>query len=400
MGYRLSRPGAGELFRKWARQYDVFGPKRMEGEGCFSDTDVIRYGKVSSLDEIVWDQRSDYSFKEALLAINETLFYFIEDTATVPKGPDKDLLIFLRACDLNGVRRLDQIYLQNGPEDFYYKRIRERAKFVLMGCGQTCETGFCVSMGTNVCDDYDAYIKVDGDRVDLDIRAEELDPYGGDQGREGQAGTGVGSGTAAEAEGVAAAGPEAGGVAAAGSETGGAAATGPETGGAAAAGSEAEGVPGEVPVRMDVSPDFVTENKEKVTLPRNLSNASFTKEIWQEYGSRCIGCGRCNFVCPTCTCFTMQDIFYKDNPKVGERRRVWASCQVDGYTDMAGGHSYRKSQGDRMRFKVMHKIYDFEKRFGYPMCVGCGRCDDVCPEYISYANCINRLAKEESADEK
>ena len=44
----------------------------------------------------------------------------------------------------------------------------------------------------------------------------------------------------------------------------------------------------------------------------------------------------CNFVCPTCTCFTMQDIFYKDNPKAGERRRVWASCQVDGYSDIAG----------------------------------------------------------------
>ena len=43
----------------------------------------------------------------------------------------------------------------------------------------------------------------------------------------------------------------------------------------------------------------------------------------------------------------------------------------------------------------MHKIYDFEKRFGYPMCVGCGRCDDICPEYISYSNLVNRLAKEE-----
>ena len=41
------------------------------------------------------------------------------------------------------------------------------------------------------------------------------------------------------------------------------------------------------------------------------------------------------------------------------------------------------------------KIYDFEKRFGYTMCVGCGRCDDVCPEYISYSNLVNRLAKEE-----
>ena len=41
--------------------------------------------------------------------------------------------------------------------------------------------------------------------------------------------------------------------------------------------------------------------------------------------------------------------------------------------------------------KVMHKIYDYEKRFGYPMCVGCGRCDDVCPEYISFSGCVNHL---------
>ena len=78
-------------------------------------------------------------------------------------------------------------------------------------------------------------------------------------------------------------------------------------------------------VQLEVVPDYVTENKEKVTLPKQLSNESFTKEIWKEYGDRCIACGRCNFVCPTCTCFTMQDIFYQDNAKVGERRRVWAS---------------------------------------------------------------------------
>ena len=142
-------------------------------------------------------------------------------------------------------------------------------------------------------------------------------------------------------------------------------------------------------------PDSPASNPEKVTLPANLSVSSFSSPLWEEYGNRCIGCGRCNFVCPTCTCFTMQDIFYRDNEKAGERRRVWASCQVDGFTDIAGGITFRKDQGDRFRFKVMHKIYDYEKRFGYPMCVGCGRCDDVCPEYISYSNCVNRLAKEE-----
>lgn len=330
MGYQLSKEKANEIFHQWSEKYDIFAPVVKEGEGCFSDTDIIRYEKVSCLDEIEWNKKSDYSFKEILLAINETLFYFTEDQTIVPKGPEKEILIFLRSCDLHAVKRLDEIYLKNGLEDFYYARVRERAKFVLMGCESTCQSGFCVSMGTNKSDNYDAYIKVTDDAVTMDLKWDELK---------------------------------------------------------AAVEPQAEAA--------DVTPDYVTENKEKVTLPKNLSNESFTKEIWKEYGERCIKCGRCTFVCPTCTCFTMQDIFYKDNAKVGERRRVWASCQIDGYTEMAGGHGFRKNQGDRMRFKVMHKIYDYEKRFGYPMCVGCGRCDDVCPEYISYSNCVNRLAKEE-----
>ena len=90
-------------------------------------------------------------------------------------------------------------------------------------------------------------------------------------------------------------------------------------------------------------------------------------------------------------CFTMQDLYYSENGKVGERRRVWASCMVDGFTDVAGGGSYRKKNGERMRFKVLHKVLDYKQRNGYHMCVGCGRCDDICPEYISFSNCINKL---------
>lgn len=329
MGYQLAKEDANALLKKLSEQYDIFAPVLKKGEGCFSDTDVIRYDKVTSVDEIVWDQKSDYSFKETLLHINETIFYFTEDETTVPKGPEKELLIFMRACDFHALKRLDAIYLKNGFEDFYYARIREKAKFALMGCQTSCKSGFCVSMGTNTTDAYDLYVKVDGDQVYVDVKDESLKSC-------------LDCGTA-----------------------------------------------------CDVAPEFVTENYEKVTLPKNLSNASFTNAIWEEYGSRCIACGRCNFACPTCTCFTMQDIFYNDNANVGERRRVWGSCQLADYDVIAGGHGFRRTQGDRVRFKVMHKIYDYEKRFGYPMCVGCGRCDDICPEYISYSNLVNRLAKEE-----
>ena len=146
----------------------------------------------------------------------------------------------------------------------------------------------------------------------------------------------------------------------------------------------------EVP-RLEVIPNHVEENDVTVKIPEHLTAEVAKSTMWKEYDSRCINCGRCNFVCPTCTCFTMQDLFYSENGKVGERRRVWASCMVDGFTDVAGGGSYRKKNGERMRFKVLHKVLDYKQRNGYHMCVGCGRCDDICPEYISFSGCINKL---------
>jgi len=330
MGYIVEKEKMDDIFSTLLKEYDIYAPVLKKGEGTYSDIDVVRYDKIKAIDEIEWNKKSDYSFKEVLLSINETIFYFTEDKTIVPEGPQKDIIIFLRSCDLHALKRLDQIYLDNKFSDFYYKRVREKAKFVLMGCATTCESGFCVSMGTNKSDNYDMYISVDDKNVSVDVPDEKLSSY------------------FAEVK------------------------------------------------TSDIKPIFVESNNEAVTLPKNISAETAKSPLWAEYGNRCINCGRCNFACPTCTCFTMQDIFYKDNAKVGERRRVWASCQIDGYTTIAGGHSFRQDNADRMRFKVMHKISDFEKRFGYPMCVGCGRCDDICPEYISYKNLVNRLAKEEN----
>lgn len=334
MGYQLAREAFSEIFESIKKKYDIWAPVRKEGEGTFSEIDVIRYDKIEDLDEIEWEKRSDYSFKESLLKIRETIFYFTEDETIVPKEQEKDLLIFLRSCEMHALKRLDEMYLKSGREDFYYARMRKKAKFILMGCKESCETGFCVSMGTNKSENYDAYLKLENNRVCLDVSDEELKKY-------------------------------------------------------------FKGAP-----EAEVLPEFVQANLEKVELPKHLSKESAKLPIWEEYGARCIGCGRCNFVCPTCTCFTMQDIFYKDNEKAGERRRVWASCQVDKYDTIAGGHEFRTKKADKVRFKVLHKIYHYEKRFGYPMCVGCGRCDSVCPEYISYSNLINRLSKEEKRNEE
>ncbi len=325
MGYKLSKNDINKVFEDLSKEYVVYAPKLFEGEGSFSDTDRVRYGEIKTIDDIVFDQKAQYSYKEVLLPISQTLFYFTEDSIKEADAPKKGAIIFLRSCDLHAVKRMDDIYLRNGQEDYYYKRIRENAKFILMGCENSFENCFCVSMETNKNDEYNAYLKVNGDNVYVDVKDEEL------------------------------------------------------------------GKLFKVDETLDVKPDFVTENSVKVSIPDNLSLDVMKSDMWKEYSARCIACGRCNFVCPTCTCFTMQDVFYTDNGKAGERRRVWASCHVDGYTNMAGGHSFRLDKGQRMRFKVLHKVYDYKKKWGYHMCVGCGRCDDICPEYISFSNCVNKL---------
>ena len=92
----------------------------------------------------------------------------------VPDPSEKKRMIFLRSCDLHALKRLDEIYLTNGAEDFYYKRARENTKLILMGCKESFDSCFCVSMGTNQADNYDAYIKMDKESVYLEPKDEEL----------------------------------------------------------------------------------------------------------------------------------------------------------------------------------------------------------------------------------
>ncbi len=138
-------------------------------------------------------------------------------------------------------------------------------------------------------------------------------------------------------------------------------------------------------------PRFVEEDVTPVTIPASIDNSVFTDELWLEYSERCVACGRCNTSCPTCSCFTIQDIRKEDSPDEVARQRIWSSCQVNRFSLLAGGHDFRTSNGQRLRYKVLHKIQDFSKAFGMPMCVGCGRCDEVCPEYISMKKCIQKI---------
>lgn len=106
MGYWLSSEAANKLLQSWRADYRVFAPKRFAGGATFSDTDCIRYGEITDVSEIVSDRKSDYSFKEVLLPLCETLFFFTEQQVKEADPPAKDAIIFLRSCDLYVVRLL------------------------------------------------------------------------------------------------------------------------------------------------------------------------------------------------------------------------------------------------------------------------------------------------------
>lgn len=138
-------------------------------------------------------------------------------------------------------------------------------------------------------------------------------------------------------------------------------------------------------------PNFVEKDIAPLSLPEDIDVSIFENDIWEEYSLRCTACGRCNTSCPTCTCFTIQDIPADDKKELWQRTRIWSSCQVKNFALLSGNHDFRIPKGDRMRYKVLHKIGDFKKRVGFNMCVGCGRCDDVCPEYISIFKCVEKI---------
>ena len=102
-------------------------------------------------------------------------------------------------------------------------------------------------------------------------------------------------------------------------------------------------------------------------------------DFWQEVADRCIACTGCTLVCPTCTCFGVQD---RCRPGRTERSRMWDSCQLDAFMREASGHNPLGTEALRTRRRIHHKLAADVRRWGRITCVACGRCETTCPTGI------------------
>jgi ferredoxin len=98
---------------------------------------------------------------------------------------------------------------------------------------------------------------------------------------------------------------------------------------------------------------------------------------WADVANRCLSCGNCTMVCPTCFCATVEDVTDLAGEQA-ERVRRWDSCFTGDFSYIYGG-SIRTSTKSRYRQWMTHKLATWIDQFGVSGCVGCGRCITWCP---------------------
>jgi len=275
------------------------------------------------------------SWKPFLLRPEMTLWRARRDTSGLEiwsedEQTKKFAFIGVRSCDLHAIAIQDKIFLGGQYTDPSYKARREKAFVVAVNCVQAGGTCFCSSMGTGpratagfdlalteVMNPGFHYFVVDiGSKQGADVLREV--PH-----RE-------------------------------------------------ALQSECDAAERLVKSCSERMGRKIDPNGIKELLYRNYEN-----QRWDDVAERCLTCGNCAMVCPTCFCTTVEE--YTDlSGKEIERRRRMDVCFTMDFSYIHGG-SIRASPKSRYRQWMTHKLATWIDQFGVSGCVGCGRCITWCP---------------------
>ena len=143
--------------------------------------------------------------------------------------------------------------------------------------------------------------------------------------------------------------------------------------------------------RVARAADSITRHLDTNGLKEDLAAAA-SSDAWKDLEARCLACGNCTLVCPTCFCSSTEDSSDLSGDQAS-RDRVWASCFTLDYSYMYG-HTVRNGVGTRYRHWITHKLSTWVDQFGSFGCVGCGRCITWCPVGIDIVEEATRITKE------
>jgi sulfhydrogenase subunit beta (sulfur reductase) len=144
-------------------------------------------------------------------------------------------------------------------------------------------------------------------------------------------------------------------------------------------------------IRAGVVANLQEQNKgfpKAETVPEAIRE-SLTDEVWDEIAARCVECGACTNICPTCYCFLLYD--QRTDGEHFQRIFTWDSCQVTGYARMAGMLTPRPRLTDRVKHRYFHKYDYLVLSHGAIFCTGCGRCIDCCSAGIDMREAFQKV---------
>ncbi|OGQ93987.1 MAG: hypothetical protein A2521_04375 [Deltaproteobacteria bacterium RIFOXYD12_FULL_57_12] len=125
-----------------------------------------------------------------------------------------------------------------------------------------------------------------------------------------------------------------------------------------------------------------------------ILDMEFQSEVWQHWGGRCLSCGTCANVCPTCYCYGVEETVDLDLRGAVKTKHLY-SCNVVDFAEVAGGHNFRPDSHSRLKYRYYHKHRGFVEAFEESLCVGCGRCGEACLARINVPEVIASVRKGE-----
>ncbi len=121
-------------------------------------------------------------------------------------------------------------------------------------------------------------------------------------------------------------------------------------------------------------------------------------EFWEDVSAKCISCGACTYLCPTCYCFNITD---ESCGNQGFRIRSWDNCMSYLFTLEGSGHNPRPTKAHRLKNRVGHKFsYYPGLHEGLIACCGCGRCIKSCPVSVDIREIVQRAMATATAETK
>jgi sulfhydrogenase subunit beta (sulfur reductase) len=362
----IDRDGLDALVRVLGDHgYLTYGPVVRDGAvmpGPVSGVDDLPVGchDVQSPGQYRLEQRDDPevfgwavgpgSWKASFFPPHETLWS--ADAAGEPvREPQPPLgsmaIVGARPCEVAALHVLDRVLMDESVPDPGYAARRQNTFVVAAECGTPSSSCFCTSMGTGP-----------GIESDFDLALTELSDSDGHRF-----------------------------VVRAGSERG----------------SEIlEHVPTALAGETDVAERERVLERARGRITRQLPAGDVAPLLarnlehprWDDVAARCLSCGNCTLVCPTCFCSDVRDATTLRGEVRRDRR--WASCFDLDHSYLGGSH-VRSSVSSRYRQWLTHKLSTWHDQFGTSGCVGCGRCISWCPVGIDITEEVAAISSSEGA---